>query len=198
MKYTREQIEAYQKEIEEYAKNKYPHRRLNFSIGEEFLEHKFPKELPKEGLLVSRRGSLVYKLLDGSGYGFTFGEQSNYNFNKKWRFSTEDWKPATLEQEVKFIEMLKKECRERELYEDIKIEMHANGAPLINPDYMEVSPRFDLTTGYNRNGVIFHRGKFATPLKDFDYFKKNARKDYIRTPGSVLKYISILEEKIKL
>lgn len=125
------------------------------------------KMLPEEGLLVSPNGSLVYKLLDGSGYGFDGGRQSGYYFNKGWNFSMDGhWKPATPEQENKFIGMLKIECERRGLFEDTKIEAHANGSPLRNPDYMGVQPIFDLTTGYNRNGVIFHRGKFATPLKE--------------------------------
>lgn len=66
------------------------------------------EELPEEGLLISLSGSLVYKLSDGSGYGFVYGNQSDYYFNKLWCFSTKDWKPATPEQEKKFIEMLKK------------------------------------------------------------------------------------------
>jgi|SRR5690554_6207739 len=167
MKYTREQIEAYQKEFEEYAKNKYPHRRLNFSIGEEFLEHKFPKELPKEGLLVGKAGSLVYKLSDGSGYGFGLGKQFMYFFNSNWDFSIDGyWKPATPEQEKKFIEMLKKESESRGLYEDTKIENHADGTSLIEADCMEVTPRFSSTSGYNKNGQIFYKGKFATPRKE--------------------------------
>ena len=36
------------------------------------------KELPEEGLLVSKLDSLVYKLSDGSGYGFSHGNQSDY------------------------------------------------------------------------------------------------------------------------
>lgn len=125
------------------------------------------EELPEEGLLVSKFGSLVYKLSDGSGYGFGYGNQSDYFFNKLWEFSIDDyWRKATPEQEKKFVEMIKKECENRGLFEDTKIEAHANGTPLRNPDYMGVEPIFDLTTGYNRNGVIFHRGKFATPQKE--------------------------------
>lgn len=165
MKYTREQIEAYQKELKKYVKNKYPHRRINFSIGEEFLEHKFPKELPEEGLLVSSSGSLVYKLSDGSGYGFALGKQFMYFFNKSWEFSVDYWKPATPEQETKFIEMLKKECERRGLFEDTKLENHADGTSLAEPDYMGVWVRFTNIKGYNKNGQIFYKGKFATPRK---------------------------------
>lgn len=166
MKYTREQIEAYQKEIEEYAKDKYPHRRINFSIGEEFLEHKFPKELPEEGLLVGKSGSLVYKLSDGSAYGFGLGKQSNYKFYKNKRVILKGhWKPATEHQEKKFIEMLKKECEARGLFEDTKIEAHAdwNGGSL-NTNRFELYA--DATEIWNKNGQIFYKGKFAKPLKE--------------------------------
>lgn len=166
MKYEKEQIEAYQKEFEEYAKNKYPHMRFNFSIGKEFLENKFPKELPEEGLLVSKAGSLVYRLSDDSGYGFNRGCQSLYHsFYNAWGFSTKDWKPATQEQEKKFVEMLKKECEKKGLFEDTKIECHADGSGLfLNINSFGLYA--DATEIYNKNGQIFYKGKFATPLKE--------------------------------
>ena len=125
------------------------------------------EELPEEGLLVSEVGSLVYRLSDGSGYGFEGGHQSKYIFNKKWNFHVDGhWKPATPEQEEQFIEMLKKECERRGLFEDTKIEKHADGDSVTNPDYMGVIPRFYSKIGFNRNGRIFYRGKFATPRKE--------------------------------
>lgn len=125
------------------------------------------EELPEEGLLVSKKGSLVYKLSDGSGYGFALGNQSGYWFNRGWEgFSADYWCKASPEQKVKFMEMLKKECESRGLFKDTKIEKHANGAPLADPDYMGATPRFSTTFGYNKNGEIFFKGNFATPRKE--------------------------------
>lgn len=124
------------------------------------------EELPEEGLLVSKFGTLVYRLSGSLGYGFSHGQQSGYLFNNKWKFCLDNhWKPATPEQEKKFVEILKKECESRGLYEDTKIEKHADGTSLIE-DYMEVTPRFSSTSGYNKNGIIFYKGKFATPRKE--------------------------------
>lgn len=173
MKYTREQIEAYRKEFKEYAKNKYPYKRLNFSIGEEFLEHKFPKKLPEEGLLVSKHGSLVYRTGKRTGYGFDsnkdYGILINDSYDELgWTFnnSPQEWQIATPEQEEKFIKMLEIECEKHLLFENTKIDKHADGTSLVYPNCTGITPRFNSTHGYNRNGLIFHRGKFATPRKE--------------------------------
>jgi hypothetical protein len=39
--------------------------------------------------------------------------------------------------------------------------------------------------------------KEQTPIKDLDYYKSNAEEDYIKTPISVLRYISELESNIQ-
>lgn len=126
------------------------------------------EELPEEGLLVSAAGSLVYKLSDRSGYGFVFGSQSEYSFGKGWSFDDNYnyWRKATKQEEDKFVEMLKKECENKGLYEDTKIEKHADGGYLRNPDYMGVTPIFSSIGCCNKNGKIFHRGEFATPRKE--------------------------------
>lgn len=123
------------------------------------------EELPEEGLLVSKAGSLVDKLPDGSGYGFIGGRQSDYYFNDGWNFQVDShWKPATPEQEKEFVKMLKKECEKRGLFEDTKIEKNAEGleASNINVSWLHA----DATEIFNRNGRIFYKGKFATPLKE--------------------------------
>lgn len=124
------------------------------------------EELPKEGLLVSTAGSLVYKLSDGTGYGFVLGKQHIYSFVKEWGFHLDgQWKPATKEQETKFVKMLKKECEGRGLFEDTKIEKHVDGCGTkLNINHFELSA--DAEEIYNNQGQIFYRGKFATPLKE--------------------------------
>lgn len=133
--------------------------------NELYMLEPIKEELPEEGLLVSERGSLAYKLSGGSSYGFACGKQSDY-FSTGWEFLDGHWTPATPKQEVKFVEMLKKECEDRGLFEDTKIEEHANGDPLAYSDFMGFAPSFSSTHGYNKNGQIFYKGKFATPLKE--------------------------------
>lgn len=123
------------------------------------------EELPEEGLLASDKGSLVYKLSDGSAYGFSLGYQSNYFFNKLWEFHNGHWRKATEQEKYKFIEMLKKECEGRGLFEYTRIEKHANGhSGNLNANCFESSSH--PISIYNKNGQIFHKGKFATPIKE--------------------------------
>lgn len=121
------------------------------------------EELPEEGLLVSERGALIYRTGESSGYGF-YGDYVNDN---DWSFIElpKVWRKATKQEEEKFIEMLKIECEKRGLYEDTKIEKHADGTSLTFPDRMEYEPTFNSKAGWNKNGQIFYKGKFATPRK---------------------------------
>ena len=133
---------------------------------EDFLPIK--EELPGEGLLVSKVGSLAYKLSDNSGYGFPLGEQSDYFFGKGWGFSNVGhWHKATEQQKEKFVKMLKTECEKRSLFEDTKIEKHTDVTlpkGLLNKGvYATV---FTVNRAWNKNGEIFNKGKFATPLKE--------------------------------
>lgn len=138
------------------------------TFREEELHYLEPlkQQLPEEGLLVSKFGTLAYRLSGSLGYGFSHGQQSCYLFNNKWRFSLDNhWKPATLEQEEEFVEMLKKECERRGLYEDTKIEAHVQGyGEYLNTNHFY--PNANLKAIYNKNGQIFYKGKFATPLKE--------------------------------
>lgn len=124
--------------------------------------------LPEEGLLVSNVGSLVYKLSDGSGYGFSYNDDFRYYFNKDWSFETnpKQWSKATKEDREKFVKLLKKECKKRGLFEDTKIEKHANGSTLSFSAQTEFTPSFNSMQAWNKNGLIFYKGKFATPLKE--------------------------------
>lgn len=125
----------------------------------------FKPTLPEEGLLVSNIGSLVYKLSDDSGYGFSYHDQFCYYFNKNWSFRSNptQWRKATKEEREKFVELLKKECEKRGLFEDTEIEVHADGS---TTDQTTFTPSFNSIRGWNKNGIIFYKGKFATPLKE--------------------------------
>ena len=123
------------------------------------------KELPEEGLLVSKGGSLYYRTGEHSGYGFVFGKQERYDVTEDEPFHLGTWKPATPEQETKFVEMLKKECESRGLFEDTKIEAHVDikDCDLLNKFSYEVGG--NVKQLWNIHGQIFYKGKFATPLK---------------------------------
>lgn len=86
----------------------------------------------------------------------------------EWTFDgyIAQWRKATKQEEEIFIEMLKKECESRGLYEDTKIEKHADGTSLTFPDRLEYEPAFNSKKGWNKNGQIFYKGKFATPRKE--------------------------------
>ena len=131
----------------------------------DFINKQFP-ELPKEELLVSRNDSLAYRLSGDLGYGFPFGLQDEYLFSNDWDFSkTEYWQQATPEQEKRFVEMLKKECENKGLFEDTKIEFHADGSgSFLNTNHFS-STALPMVV-YNKNGQIFYKGKFAKPLKE--------------------------------
>ncbi len=128
------------------------------------------KELPKEGLLLNvTNNDFVYRTVEKSGYGFVSGVFHGVKENTDFSFvsSPELWQPATPEQEKRFIEMIKGECTKRGLYEDTKIKGHADGSisSLMNDGkWLQKPPT--ITKIYNTNGMIFHKGKFATPLKE--------------------------------
>ncbi len=126
------------------------------------------KELPEEGLLVSEIGSLAYRLSGNFGYGFGAALNGEYFFSNNWSFSiTKHWQPATPEQEKKFIEMLKKQCEKRGLFEDTKIECHADEFKHGEINDGEWIPESSsITSVLNYNGQIFYKGNFATPRKE--------------------------------
>src|SRR5690554_3634698 len=81
--------------------------------GLDFLKP-IKEELPEEGLLVSKNGTIIYRTGEFSGYGFySNGRYKNLDGELgAWNFDSHiaHWKPATPEQEKKFVGMLKKEC----------------------------------------------------------------------------------------
>lgn len=158
------------------------------------------KKLPEEGLLVSRSGSLVYRLSGDSGYGFTFSRQSEYCLSN-WGFSVYGyWQPATLEQEERFIEMIKKECESRGLFEDTKIEYHAKDSAsqgLLNQGVY--SWESNCKKVWNKNGVIFYKGNFATPRKEKSDLEKitEALKDVVKYEAEEIKSGAIILTPLK-
>ena len=142
-----------------------------------WLKYKFkyfkplPKELPEEGLLVHESGSLIFRVDGKYGYGFC-SEEGYVNYESGdigWGFKQypQDWQPATPEQKKQFVEMIKKEWARMGNDENTKIEAHADGSisSLMNDGkWLQKPPT--ITKIYNTNGMIFHKGKFATPLKE--------------------------------
>lgn len=128
------------------------------------------EQLPEEGLLVSKNGTIVYRTGELSGYGF----YSNGNYENldgelgEWTFDgyIVQWRKATKQEEEKFIEMLKKECEKRGLFEDTKLSECGinNSVGAVNKGIYGVT----LTSheAWNKNGRIFYKGEFAKPLKE--------------------------------
>lgn len=141
-----------------------------FSVWKESELYMLKPALPEEGLLVGILGSIVYRTGEYSGYGFD--SDKNYkslnDVKDAWTFnnSPELWRKATEQEEEKFIVMLKKECEKRGLYEDTKIEKHADGSTLSYTAQTTFTPSFNSIQGWNKNGQIFYKGEFATPLKE--------------------------------
>lgn len=140
----------------------------------ELENFKPPKEqLPEEGLLVHKEGTIVYRTGKRTGYGFDSNEDyeilNSEDCDKVgWTFNNfpEEWRKANKQEEEKFIEMLKKECDKRGLFEDTKLSECGinNSTGAVNKGIYGVT----LTSheAWNKNGQIFYRGKFATPLKE--------------------------------
>ena len=130
-------------------------------------------ELPAEGLVVYKESStIVYRTGQSTGYGFfNDGTFENYNDNNDcttWNFKNfpEEWRPATLEEELKFTELLKKECERRGLYRDTKVKecvFHGNNPNVNKFSYCSCKT---LESVWNTNGCIFYKGKFAEPLEE--------------------------------
>ena len=123
------------------------------------------EKLPDEGLVVHKNGNIVYRTGISNGYGFY--NEGGYDIRKDWTFKLypPSWHPATEEEEAKFIELLKKECERRGLFEDTKIKSHASGS-MFNVNSGNFRARFDVDLVYNKNGLIFKEGKFAEPLEE--------------------------------
>ncbi len=126
------------------------------------------KELPESGLLVSKLGCLIYRIGEDIGYGFdSRGVFSNYD---TWSFIVfpKHWKPATPEDESKFVKLLKAEAEKRGLGVDAKIKGHADNTLRYPMNDGKWNAMFNLTSGNNKNGRIFHNGIWAQPLTMLD------------------------------
>ena len=123
-------------------------------------------ELPEEGLVVSKgTKAIIYRTGQDKGYGFYpnagYDLSENYNFD----IMPQLWRPATPEEESKFIELLKKECERRGLYDDTKIKAHANNNTK-GCNYGDYNAVYAADSAWNKNGCIFEEGKFAEPLEE--------------------------------
>ena len=123
------------------------------------------EKLPDEGLVVYKEEDvIIYRTGEKTGYGFSRGK---YKHDSDWSFGVNQkvWRAATEEEEDKFIELLKKECERRGLFEDTKIKASAHGGTNnINRFKFRITTALD--SAYNKNGCIFHKGKFAEPLEE--------------------------------
>lgn len=129
------------------------------------------EELPEEGLLVHKEGAIVYRTGEISGYGFDFNK--NYrncnDYKVGWSFNStpKDWRKATKQEEEKFIKMLGKECEKHGLHGGTKLERWADGyVPSSNGCHLTFFPAANVKEIWNKKGVIFYKGEFATPLKE--------------------------------
>ena len=136
-------------------------------------------ELPNEGLVVHKElGSIIYRTGWNLGYGF---ENGNYYIRNTWTFGTtpKAWRPATAEEKSKFIKLLKEECERRGLFIDTKIKecLFPENSNKINTGYYV--PCENLESVWNRNGCIFHKGKFAEPLEEEEEILEEKIKELI-------------------
>lgn len=150
---------------------------INFdkSCFEEITEEEFKKisneepvevkqELPENGLLVHESGSIIYRTSLMGGFGFDFlGE---YIPNDNWTFALtpNDWHTATPQEQDKFIKLLEAEAEKRGLWENTKIKGHADNTLSYQVNEGEWDAIFHLTSAWNKNGQIFHKGTWAEPL----------------------------------
>lgn len=133
------------------------------------LKHFQPikKELPESGLVAFGSYTIVYR--NGKNSGFGFNPYGIYENKDIWSFgcNPEQWRTATPEDEAKFIKLLEAEAEKRGLGVDAKIKRHA-GVCGIDFNTNSYSPIFHLTTAWNKNGCIFHKGIWAEPLTMLD------------------------------
>ena len=141
---------------------------IGFNKGVNFYEAiEVAPELPAEGLVVRKNTkTIIYRTGQSKGYGFN--KDGVYDTGDNWTFgiAPEVWRPATLEEELKFTELLKKECERRGLYEDTKIKeclIHGNDSNVNKGFYGLVETSYTI---WNKNGCIFEEGKFAEPLEE--------------------------------
>ena len=144
---------------------------IGFACNDFYEAIEVTPELPAEGLVVHKKlGSIVYRTSKATGYGFSkYGTFENYNDSSTiWSFKhyPEDWRLPTPEEESKFIELLKKECERRGLYEDTKIKecLFQVNDPIINTGHYWLCKNSESV--WNKNGCIFDKGKFAEPLEE--------------------------------
>ena len=125
------------------------------------------KELPESGLLVCTDGSLIFITGEQSGYGFDVFDIF-HRVCRSFVSCPENWRTATPEEEARFIELLKAEAEKRGLGVDAKIKGHADNTLRYPMNDGKWNAMFNLTSGNNKNGRIFHNGIWAEPLTMLD------------------------------
>ena len=159
-------------EGQSYCKEESEYNCIGFSVSD-FYEAIEVQELPNKGLVVYKEdGTIIYRTGEGTGYGYDLKskEFKVYEDDKgilwSFKYSPKEWRPATPEEETKFIELLQKECERRGLYKDTKIKAHVGEVENNELNKGIYLPVFQSTYAWNKNGRIFYNGKFAEPLEE--------------------------------
>ena len=115
--------------------------------------------LPRERLMVSDNGTMMYRTGLKSGYGFIDGV---YLTNECLSFDSnpESWRVATKEDEKRFSKLLEIESVSRGFTADAKLEAHADGDVCSNDSVFK--PVFSPEEVWNKNGMVFKKGAWAT------------------------------------
>jgi predicted transcriptional regulator len=141
------------------------HEHIDVFDNSQYEEWTEESELPSAGLLVSENEILIYRTGEKNGYGFN----SDKEWDKgKWSFKSipHKWRPATQEEEEKFIKLLKKEAERRGLFAATKIKecLIYNQSDVVNKNNFE--PREFMDMIWNQHGCIFDSGEWTEPLED--------------------------------
>ena len=133
---------------------------LMVNTEDEYKHWTEKSDLPETGLLVHENSNLIYRTGKDQGYGFN----PEYTISKSWSWTFESepkkWRKATVEEEKKFIELLKKEAERRGLTENAKIKECLINGRVYSSSF---EPVFTNYRAWNTNGCIFRDGEWAEP-----------------------------------
>ena len=136
------------------------------SIGwyvKDIIPHWSKISLPEEGLMIRDNGTMMYRTGLKTGYGFIDGV---YITNECLSFDSKPdcWRLATTEEEERFSKLLEIEAVSRGFTVDTKLKTHADGDECFNAPVFK--PAFSSVDGWNRNGMVFKKGVWATLSED--------------------------------